>query len=1289
MEVRVHARVPVVCFTHQISGKLPILACSKTLFCRSIYACIHYMQYSSPLNAVHLRLPPKLHRISSVMPSFQEQNRTQHGCHAHAHRSMNYAVQALMMHAGLPVDINTMDQGIFKAAFMRTIANVSPWLVPLIRIVKLWARTSALNDPTDGTLNSYCLTLLSIFHLQQLTVPQLPPIWQLLPEPQSKQISPPKESRSTDQLSQPAEEDSDSRSHSQQSQHDKLACSQQPTDKLQSSADGGQLDMGSQQQQRPPSTRRIMHKGARPPPDTEEKIQRKVSLWRSTLAPPPQQLSLENIALAFFVRLSAFLLARFRRYDDTCWRTVSTWSGTLFPCKIQKMKLQKVKGTVTKCMGQDGMSDDANQVVLLRELLRTLRRHWGKSGGCASACVAASARVLELAPLMVPEDDVIALREEFAVVSTGEEAEEAPQNGSGGARLRNGDRSGAGAGSGSWAESRAAKQKHMLEDVYQFLLRVPRSTRSNEKAAHDKKNAVSVDASSEGSVSEEDPDKHDQHASGQGSRSRTGEVDVQQALNAAQSALQSAEQPQVRNHVLEAKENDLILDMSSSEGDEDADEEEGEEGGTPAADEEEEGEEGTPAEASDESSGADRAAGGTGVFLNVPEESDHDATTTTATTSTERLEVVCAVVSGYADLPEAAGLSEELVAKLRVDDGTGTASVDAVLRTNGQGAGASVAENGASDATACAPPEGLRRSGAESDVAGAQEARVPVAAADASQSTSGTGGKCAGAAKRSQHGRIKSTRTFNVAVSSIQRNNSLPSAAQSLNDSVRQMLQEKLPDASRTTEEQLRVVCNQRLAALGCFLGVEDPFDESDNAARTLRHFDRLLAHALLPVIYGTDALACCLREPPPADATAGAAQSAQDDVRHACNVMQRFEHPIQQDSEERRKIDSLAMKWKSGTQPPGDVRTDSNDSKKLRTAHYDALKRCDKDLFNGEGAREHEYEDHVRDLRGHPDDTRRNNLMGAGSDRDFHRSTTPTRYGHQAPPPSFRDKGAFPTLSPGRAGSVHAPQPHPHSHHGNCAPAYHHHHMVPPPGGWPNPPQGRRVSGNPDRAPPPPPQPQGYTMHQQQPPSPNYAYVRPQGGGQPVLVQLPQGVALAAQDYASGPQVQVVQHRQQHRQHQAVQHQQQHQHGPTMGAYGHPQFLSPAAGPMPTRSGSHTSGGTPVSVQDLFTSQPQAGSVPQQPSRAPSAPYPTSSTARTQLDVERAKEAAESALRGGAESSARIESHQERWGHSDAGAPVGESSGNKNRKRNQYRRGRGGGEGSGRGGNRGGNATG
>lgn len=49
----------------------------------------------------------------------------------------------------------------------------------LVRLVKLWARHHDVNDSTNGSLNSFALTLLVVFHLQTRHPAVLPPLCQL------------------------------------------------------------------------------------------------------------------------------------------------------------------------------------------------------------------------------------------------------------------------------------------------------------------------------------------------------------------------------------------------------------------------------------------------------------------------------------------------------------------------------------------------------------------------------------------------------------------------------------------------------------------------------------------------------------------------------------------------------------------------------------------------------------------------------------------------------------------------------------------------------------------------------------------------------------------------------------------------------------------------------------------------------------------------------------------------------------------------------------------------------
>ena len=83
--------------------------------------------------------------------------------------------------ADLEVDINTFADGVFKSKFVQGLHALSPCLGPLVRIVKTWAFHHDINSPKEGTLNSFCLTMLCIYHLQLLKGSGLPPLWHLLP----------------------------------------------------------------------------------------------------------------------------------------------------------------------------------------------------------------------------------------------------------------------------------------------------------------------------------------------------------------------------------------------------------------------------------------------------------------------------------------------------------------------------------------------------------------------------------------------------------------------------------------------------------------------------------------------------------------------------------------------------------------------------------------------------------------------------------------------------------------------------------------------------------------------------------------------------------------------------------------------------------------------------------------------------------------------------------------------------------------------------------------------------
>lgn len=255
------------------------------------------------------------------------------------------------LNADVAVDINTMTSGTFKASFVRTMLSLHPTLRPLIRLIKAWARKSSLNDPTLGGLNSYCLTLLAISHLQQLAAPLLPPLWQLM------QAHPP---GATAPLPEPQSDD------------------------------------------------RPMHSGAVPPEGTAERLSQHAAHWLESHRPAPEAApGLEDLLMAFFVRLSAVALARWSNWKDSCWRSVSVWYGVTGRCMCQKLRCGKGNRSIDQCCGADAVTGDADWPGMLQLLLATLVRHWPEAcAGRRGVLEGAFRRVRRCAEMMLYDDEL-------------------------------------------------------------------------------------------------------------------------------------------------------------------------------------------------------------------------------------------------------------------------------------------------------------------------------------------------------------------------------------------------------------------------------------------------------------------------------------------------------------------------------------------------------------------------------------------------------------------------------------------------------------------------------------------------------------------------------------------------------------------------------------------------------------------------------------------------------------------------------------------------------------------
>ena len=82
---------------------------------------------------------------------------------------------------GLRVDISVASDGVFKSTCLGLLGDMQPLFRSLVRVVKAWARAHGLNDAASGTLNSFALSTLALFHCQTgLPSPLLPPVAHLL-----------------------------------------------------------------------------------------------------------------------------------------------------------------------------------------------------------------------------------------------------------------------------------------------------------------------------------------------------------------------------------------------------------------------------------------------------------------------------------------------------------------------------------------------------------------------------------------------------------------------------------------------------------------------------------------------------------------------------------------------------------------------------------------------------------------------------------------------------------------------------------------------------------------------------------------------------------------------------------------------------------------------------------------------------------------------------------------------------------------------------------------------------
>ncbi|XP_018483677.1 protein HESO1 [Raphanus sativus] len=72
-------------------------------------------------------------------------------------------------------------EGLLKSRFLFWISEIDGRFRDLVLLVKEWAKTHDINNPKNGTFNSYSLSLLVIFHLQTCVPAILPPLGEIYP----------------------------------------------------------------------------------------------------------------------------------------------------------------------------------------------------------------------------------------------------------------------------------------------------------------------------------------------------------------------------------------------------------------------------------------------------------------------------------------------------------------------------------------------------------------------------------------------------------------------------------------------------------------------------------------------------------------------------------------------------------------------------------------------------------------------------------------------------------------------------------------------------------------------------------------------------------------------------------------------------------------------------------------------------------------------------------------------------------------------------------------------------
>ena len=85
-------------------------------------------------------------------------------------------------HTGIHCDLSIGNTtGVFKSMLLAEVLRMDTRVRDLVVIVKKWAKANRINDPANGSFNSYCLTLLVVSFAQARSPPLIPPFRELFP----------------------------------------------------------------------------------------------------------------------------------------------------------------------------------------------------------------------------------------------------------------------------------------------------------------------------------------------------------------------------------------------------------------------------------------------------------------------------------------------------------------------------------------------------------------------------------------------------------------------------------------------------------------------------------------------------------------------------------------------------------------------------------------------------------------------------------------------------------------------------------------------------------------------------------------------------------------------------------------------------------------------------------------------------------------------------------------------------------------------------------------------------